>query len=51
MKACEELDKEFSLEWPHIVLPEIGDGRSGLADMFEHARKHPPDPGDGRWPF
>jgi hypothetical protein len=42
LKGVQELDKEFSLEWPHIVLHEIGDGRSGLAEMFRHARKHPP---------
>jgi hypothetical protein len=41
-EGLRELDKEFSLEWPYIVLHEIGDGRSGLAEMFRRARKHPP---------
>ncbi len=44
-----ELDKEFSLEWPHVVLPEIRDGRIGLGDLFNHACKHPPEP--GKWPM
>jgi hypothetical protein len=44
-KGLRELDHEFSLEWPHLVLPEIGGGRSGLNKMFRHAREHPPAPG------
>ena len=48
-EGLRELDKEFSLEWPHIVLDEIGDGHSGLVDMFKHACKHPPVP--GKWPM
>ncbi len=44
-EGLRELDNEFSLEWPNLVLHEIGKGRSGLADMFKHARKHPPAPG------
>ena len=43
-EGLRELDNEFSLEWPNLVLHEIGEGRSGLADMFKHARKHPPVP-------
>ena len=42
--ALKELDKEFALEWPDIVLPEIGDKPSHLADMFEYALKYPPLP-------
>jgi hypothetical protein len=43
--AVRELDKEFSLEWPHVVLHEIHDARIGLWELFEHACKHPPEPG------
>ena len=41
-KGLKELDREFLVEWPHVVLPEISEGRSGLAEMFDHACKHPP---------
>jgi hypothetical protein len=44
-----ELDNQFSLEWPNLVLHEVGEGRCGLADMFKRARKHPPVP--GKWPM
>jgi hypothetical protein len=40
-KGLKELDKEFLLEWPRVVFHEIKESRSGLADMFEHACKHP----------
>jgi hypothetical protein len=40
-KALRELDKEFLLEWPRVVRHEISDDRCGLAEMFEHACKHP----------
>jgi len=49
LEGLRALDKEFSLEWPHLVLHEIGDGRTGLADMFQHARNHPPVP--RKWPM
>ena len=51
LKGVEELDKEFMLEWPHIVRHEISDGRLGvgLIDMFKHACNHPPEP--GKWPM
>ena len=51
LEGVQELNKEFMLEWPHIVRHEIGDGRHslGLTNMFEHARKHPPEPRG--WPM
>lgn len=41
-EAVRELDEEFSLEWPHVVLPEIGEEPVTLAALFEHAYSHPP---------
>ena len=44
--AVVELDKEFSLEWPDVILREIRDRRSGLIDIFDFAVKYPAAPGN-----
>ena len=44
IKGLEQLDREFLLEWPRVVLPEITENHLGLTEMFEHAHKHPPAP-------
>ncbi len=43
--AVTVLDREFSLEWPNIVLHEISDNPSSLVDIFDHVLKYPPVPG------
>ena len=47
VEGLQELDKEFLLEWPDIVLDEIVDGSQslGLTGMFKHAFDHRPEPG------
>jgi hypothetical protein len=45
--AIEHLDKEFRLEWPHVVLREIRDGYCTLSDIFDYACRYPPSPTGG----
>jgi hypothetical protein len=40
--AVTELDREFSLEWPNIVLHEISDNDSTLVEILGHVLRYPP---------